>query len=123
MALIKAHGNKSTEHLLANILRAARFKGWRRQVSLFGTPDFAFPSNRLAIFIDGCFWHGCAVHCRLPSSNVAYWRRKITRNKARDRLVTQTLKNDRWRVLRIWEHELRFPRRLLRRVARALNGN
>ncbi|MGB8370606.1 MAG: very short patch repair endonuclease [Limisphaerales bacterium] len=122
MARIRGHGNKSTEALVAKLLRTAGFTGWRRRFPFFGNPDFVFRKKKLAIFIDGCFWHGCLNHCRMPSSNVAYWKRKIACNRDRDRLVVKTLQKKNWRVLRIWEHELKGKNesRLLRRIYRAL---
>lgn len=66
--------------------------------------DVAFTRPRVAVFIDGCFWHGCAEHCRMPASNVAYWQAKIARNRARDARVDAALAAAGWRVVRIWEH-------------------
>jgi DNA mismatch endonuclease (patch repair protein) len=57
--------------------------------------------------VDGCFWHGCPKHATRPKNNRAFWRRKLSANKARDRLVNRTLRRAGWRVLRIWEHSLR----------------
>jgi DNA mismatch endonuclease (patch repair protein) len=81
-------------------------------------PDFVFRRTRLAIFVDGCFWHGCPKHATKPKNNRAFWRRKLTANKSRDRLVNATLRRAGWRVLRIWEHELAHKNeaRLLRRI-------
>jgi DNA mismatch endonuclease (patch repair protein) len=73
---------------------------------MFGKPDFVFPKFKLAVFVDGCFWHGCPKHATKPENNRAYWKRKLSANKTRDRLVNQTLRRAGWRVLRIWEHEL-----------------
>ncbi len=69
-------------------------------------PDFVFLKLRMAVFVDGCFWHGCPQHATKPRSNAAFWRRKLAGNQVRDRLVTRTLRRAGWRVLRIWEHEL-----------------
>lgn len=120
MAKVRSRGNKSTEVRAVKLFRGNGCTGWRRGFSLFGNPDFVFPKHRLAVFIDGCFWHGCTSHCRMPSSNANYWQRKIARNRKRDRLVCRTLEGRNWRVIRIWEHELRHPQRLLRRLARTL---
>lgn len=83
-------------------------------------PDFVFPQLRLAVFVDGCFWHGCPIHATQPRQNAKFWRDKIVANQARDRLVTRTLRARGWRVLRLWEHELtkRYERRLLARLRR-----
>jgi len=107
MAKVKSRGNKSTELKLIKLFKKYGIKGWRRNYPSFGKPDFVFPKSRLAIFIDGCFWHGCKEHCRIPESNSDYWISKIDRNIKRDSLVNSELKKRRWCVLRIWEHELR----------------
>jgi DNA mismatch endonuclease (patch repair protein) len=67
--------------------------------------DISFPRQRVAIFIDGCFWHGCPEHCQPSKSNVTYWRDKLKRNRARDRRTTTLLQSLGWTVLRYWEHE------------------
>ncbi|HEX2372825.1 MAG TPA: very short patch repair endonuclease [Actinomycetota bacterium] len=67
--------------------------------------DIVFPGRRLAVFVDGCFWHGCAQHCRVPKGNADYWAPKLQGNARRDRLTDQVLAEGGWRVLRIWEHE------------------
>jgi DNA mismatch endonuclease (patch repair protein) len=66
-------------------------------------PDVAFPSQRVAVFVDGCFWHGCADHGHVPAANAAYWKPKLERNVARDRSVDEGLRTAGWRVVRIWE--------------------
>jgi DNA mismatch endonuclease (patch repair protein) len=85
-------------------------------------PDFVFRQARLALFVDGCFWHGCPKHGTQPKGNRAFWKNKFSRNKARDILVTKTLRRSGWRVLRIWEHELarKNELRLLRRIQQGL---
>lgn len=69
-------------------------------------PDFVFQKQRVAVFVDGCFWHGCPKHSNLPANNRAFWSRKLAANKARDRRVNRRLRKDGWRVVRIWEHDL-----------------
>jgi DNA mismatch endonuclease (patch repair protein) len=95
--------------------------GWRRHYPLFGKPDFVFPKLKLAIFVDGCFWHCCPRHSNLPVNNGPFWKRKLDANQRRDRLVSRTLRKQGWRVLRIWEHELsrRHEKRLLGRITRS----
>ena len=85
-------------------------------------PDFVFRAQRLAVFVDGCFWHGCPLHATQPKQNAAFWREKIAANQARDRFVTRTLRAQGWRVLRIWEHDLtrKNERRLLSRLRRVV---
>lgn len=116
MARIPGAGNKATELECAKLLRRNRITGWRRNQPLAGKPDFLFRQQRVAIFVDGCFWHDCPRHCRVPSSNRPYWFGKISNNKARDLKVTRTLRAAGWRVVRIWEHEL--PKRGMRNAER-----
>ena len=71
-----------------------------------GKPDIIFVRARVAVFVDGCFWHGCPKHCRRPSSNKPYWDAKIDRNIARDRRVSRELRALGWRVIRVWEHDV-----------------
>jgi len=122
MSRVRSRGNKDTEVALAKLFRRNKITGWRRNQKVFGKPDFIFPKLKLAIFVDGCFWHGCPKHETKPKNNRAFWRRKFSRNKKRDVLVTRTLRLAGWRVLRIWEHELakKNEAHLLRRIHRAL---
>lgn len=69
-------------------------------------PDFVWRRERVALFVDGCFWHGCPWHGTKPASNKTFWREKLAKNRARDRLVTRTLRKAGWRVVRVWEHTL-----------------
>ena len=85
MARVRGRGNKSTEQRLARLFRQSGIKGWRRHLPLPGTPDFAFPTERLAIFVDGCFWHGCPKHATFPATRRKFWLKKFADNKARDR--------------------------------------
>jgi len=87
MSRIRAHGNKDTELALIRLFRAAGIKGWRRRQPMFGKPDFIFPKSKLAVFVDGCFWHGCPEHLTLPMNNRSFWARKLDANRRRDRLV------------------------------------
>lgn len=121
MSRVRGSGNKATELALIAVFRAAGVTGWRRGAKVFGKPDFVFPKRRLAVFVDGCFWHGCPDHGSVPETRREFWEAKIARNRARDREVNRELKKLGWRVLRLWEHELRAKRRpaLLRRLTRA----
>lgn len=121
MAAIRSKGNKDTELLLASIFRTNGISGWRRQPRLVGRPDFVFPKERLAVFIDGCFWHGCRWHCRMPKSRLEYWRPKIERNRRRDKEANRLLLEKGWKILRIWEHSLRDPKLLVSKVSAALS--
>ncbi|MBI5386116.1 MAG: very short patch repair endonuclease [Verrucomicrobia bacterium] len=106
MSRVRGHGNERTELALVSLLRRNRLSGWRRNQPVFGKPDFIFRQQRLVVFVDGCFWHGCPLHATKPATNRAFWRKKLARNKARDRLVNRTLRKAGWRVMRIWQHEL-----------------
>src|SRR5258706_10290317 len=122
MSGIRGRGNKDTELALAKLFRRNKITGWRRNQKVFGKPDFIFRQARLALFVDGCFWHGCPKHATQPKNNRAFWKNKFSRNRTRDLLVTRTLRSANWRVLRIWEHELtrKNEARLLQRIHRAL---
>lgn len=109
MAQVKSAGNRSTESNLVAMLHKVKITGWRRSYPLFGKPDFVFPKERVAVFVDGYFWHGHPRKCRVPKANRAYWIKKIARNVARDKLVTRTLKEKGWKVVRIWENCIRKP--------------
>ncbi len=121
MAAVRSHGNRGTELKFVALLRRHQITGWRRKQKLIGKPDFVFPLKGVAVFVDGCFWHGCPRCYRRPSSHRQYWDTKVLRNKQRDRFVTQGLRAAGWRVLRIWEHELtrKNEARLTRRLERA----
>ncbi|HYR57067.1 MAG TPA: very short patch repair endonuclease, partial [Chthoniobacteraceae bacterium] len=106
------------------LFRAHGISGWRRGVALFGKPDFVFRRERVAVFVDGCFWHGCPKpkHAPLPKNRAEWWAAKLARNKARDRVVTRTLRGLGWKVVRVWECDLarkHWPR-VARRIARTL---
>lgn len=123
MARIRSRGNRSTELALMTLLRRNGVTGWRRHKAVFGRPDFVFAGRRLAVFVDGEFWHGHITRGRLPVTNRAYWRDKITRNRTRDRFVNRELRRRGWTVLRIWEHQLApaFADRTVARLLSALN--
>ncbi|MEI6632826.1 MAG: very short patch repair endonuclease [Chlamydiota bacterium] len=114
MAAVKPRGNKSTELQMVGLLRRHGFVGWRRHYPVLGTPDFCWPSKKTAMFVDGCFWHGCPRFDRKPRSNIAFWKAKIERNRQHDRRITSTLKRLGWTVLRIWECQVNSARTLSR---------
>jgi len=109
MAQVKSIGCKSTEKRLIVVLRESKIVGWRRNYPLFGKPDFAFPRKKVAVFVDGCFWHGHPQKCRVPATNREYWMNKISRNIMRDKLVTRTFRDKGWKVVRIWEDAVAKP--------------
>jgi DNA mismatch endonuclease (patch repair protein) len=121
MAKIRSRGNASTEMALAAAFRSEGVSGWRRhrlillapketrpgrRASRHVEPDFVFARERIAVFVDGCFWHACPRHGLLPQSRKDYWKQKLKRNAARDRDVNKRLHALGWRVIRIWEHSV-----------------
>lgn len=122
MSRIRGKDNKATEQAMAKLFRTHGITGWRRHYPITGKPDFAFPKQKLAVFVDGCFWHGCPEHATRPKGNSAFWSTKLDENKARDRKVNRELRAKGWRVLRIWEHDLMKSRHnsTMRRVLRVL---
>src|SRR5438128_3213667 len=84
MSRIRGHGNRDTEVAMINLFRRNHITGWRRHQTLCGRPDFVFRKARLALFVDGCFWHSCPKHATKPKSNAAFWQKKFAANKIRD---------------------------------------
>jgi DNA mismatch endonuclease (patch repair protein) len=123
MSLIRGKGNKRTEGVLVKLFREEGITGWRRHLKLPGKPDFTFRKERLTVFLDGCFWHGCPKCYRAPKGNRKFWEAKIARNRKRDREVNLGLKKLGWRVLRIAEHSIlkKDHKRLLSRIEKALS--
>lgn len=107
MRCIPSKGTKP-EVLMRLALVRGRLRGWRmHKIGLPGKPDFIFEKKKLAIFIDGCFWHGCRDCYRGPKSNKRYWVSKLRLNKARDKRNSKLLLSRGWRILRLWEHQAR----------------
>lgn len=119
MSRIRSQGNLKTELRLMAIFRACGIIGWRRNQPLCGRPDFVFRQERLAVFVDGCFWHGCPRCYRRPDTNRKYWDAKVRRNRERDRQVKLRLAKAGWKVLRVWEHDLKRPEGVARRITTA----
>jgi len=107
MGAVKSKGNLSTEQKLIVLFKEKQIKGWRRNRRLFGRPDFVFPKKRIAVFADGCFWHGHNCRNISPQSNALYWEEKIIRNKKRDRKVNKILRDKNWKVFRVRECKLK----------------
>src|SRR5688572_7864798 len=99
MSLIRSRGNFATELRLIALMREHGITGWRRNATVFGKPDFVFRRERVAVFVDGCFWHGCPRHATKPANPAERWEAKLARNKERDRVVTQSLRGLGWKVL------------------------
>lgn len=121
MSQVRSSGNRSTELRMIQVLKGAKISGWRRGYPLPGKPDFVFPKQRLAVFVDGCFWHGCRRHCRLPNSKRRYWVAKIEGNKRRDKEIKRLLRKAGWKVLRIWEHEL-YSKTIAKKIGKIRAG-
>lgn len=123
MSKIKSKNNKTTEIRLAQLMRKNGLKGWRRHQPVLGHPDFIWPSHKVAVFVDGCFWHGhdCGNKNMHPKTNAEAWRQKIETNRARDLRITRQLRRHGWSVVRIWECQLaNDPNSCIRRIRRVL---
>ena len=107
MQQVKSHGNKSTEVRLISVFKANNISGWRRNYAVKGHPDFVFLKKRMAVFVDGCFWHGHDCRNTKPSDNKEYWDKKRERNIKHDKEVTASFEARGWTVIRIWECELK----------------
>jgi DNA mismatch endonuclease (patch repair protein) len=142
MSRIRGRGNRRTETDVIGLLRKSGIKGWRRHQTIrFGLeayrkkrasdgtrfkaqvrPDFSFPKLKVALFIDGCFWHGCPKCYRRPKSRRRFWTMKVRRNKERDKFQTFALRRCGWYVVRILEHDLRRTEKCMTRIRRALES-
>jgi DNA mismatch endonuclease, patch repair protein len=122
MARIRSSGNATTELKMVRLLRRHRLRGWRRNQRVYGRPDFVWRKERLALFVDGCFWHGHNCGRNLtPRRNAPFWAQKIRRNRQRDKAISRHLRSSGWVVLRVWECELsQRPISCARRIAKAL---
>ena len=111
MSKVRSKNNKSTELKLIQIFKDNNTKGWRRNYPVKGHPDFVFLDKKIAVFVDGCFWHGHDCRNTRPSDNAEYWNRKRERNMKRDKEVTNLFEQRGWTVIRIWECELKKKNR------------
>jgi len=115
---------RSKETKLENLIRkrlwseGIRYR--KNSTKHFGKPDLIIAKKRIVIFIDSCFWHGCKKHLRLPVTNKDYWKTKISRNINRDKIVNKYYAEIRWKVIRIWEHDIKNDK-LLEKVIENLN--
>lgn len=107
MSAIRGKNNRTTELILRMALVRAGIKGWKTNVAeLPGKPDFFFNDQKVAVFVDGCFWHGCPQCGHYPKTRGSFWKMKILRNKERDRTNKRKLHRMGIRVVSIWEHSL-----------------
>lgn len=111
MSKVRSSGNKSTELKLINYFSEKHITGWRRHYPVTGHPDFVFLRERIAVFVDGCFWHGHDCRNTRPSDNAEYWQRKRAHNIEHDQEVTNRFRTRGWLVIRIWECELKKKNR------------
>jgi len=120
MSAVKSKNNRSTEKRLIEFFKKFGIKGWRRGYKLYGKPDFVFLTQRMAVFADGCFWHGHNCRNLTPKENSEYWSAKIAKNRARDEEVTATLTSKNWTVIRLWECEIKKEEILIERFGELL---
>ena len=107
MSVIRSKKNKSTEIKLISVFNLYGIKGWRRNYKVVGHPDFVFLKQRIAIFVDGCFWHGHDCRNTTPKNNAEFWRKKQEHNIAHDQRINMLFQNRGWIVIRILECELK----------------
>lgn len=103
MKRVKSKGNVSTEVKLMNLFKQYNIKGWRRNYKVKGKPDFVFLNKKIAVFVDGCFWHGHDCRNTIPKDNSDYWDKKRGNNRKHDMKITELFNNRGWMVIRIWE--------------------
>jgi len=114
MAAVRSKHAATTERRFRALLISSGLKGWTMHAEqVLGRPDFLFLARKLVIFVDGCFWHGCKKCGHVPLRNSKFWRTKIEQNHRRDRRIRRSLRRQGFRVVRVWEHELRHPQRRL----------
>ena len=123
MGRIRSRRNRSTEMELVLLFRKSGITGWRRHLPLPGRPDFCLPCRKVAVFVDGYFWHGSRRCSLRPASNKEFWRKKLEANRARDRRVSRELVARGYFVIRVKEHELRNPGAVIAKTKRAIQPN
>lgn len=121
MSMIRAK-NTGPEMVLRKILSKNGVRGYRLHYKLTGRPDIVFPASKLAVFVDGCFWHKCPKCFVRPKTRRAFWDNKILSNTKRDKTVNIFLRKSGWKVLRVWEHSVRkSPDSIAGRIIARLN--
>ena len=122
--IMRAIKNKDSkiERRLRKELSRIGLKYRKNVSSLKGKPDLVFKKDKVVVFLDSCFWHGCRWHCRLPRTNRVYWRTKIANNKKRDKKTNKIYKKIGWKILRFWEHEINNNfAKVIREIENSLN--
>lgn len=118
MSRIRSH-DTAAELLFVKMLKLTGITGWRRNSKVTGKPDMVFPAKKIAVFIDGCFWHKCPLDFKLPKTNRGFWLKKINANAKRDKKIGKKLREKGWKVIRIWEHDIKKkPEYCLSRLSR-----
>ena len=107
MRAVKSKNTKTTELTMINLFREHHINGWRRTYPVKGHPDFVFLKKKVAVFVDGCFWHGHDGRNTRPANKADYWRKKREHNIQHDMEITAAFEKRGWTVLRIWECELK----------------
>ncbi len=111
MKKVKPTGNKTTELQMVKVFEDFKIRGWKRHYDVIGHPDFVFLQKRIAVFVDGCFWHGHDCRNTKPENNKEFWEKKRNRNIIHDQDITKRFENRGWTVIRIWECELKKANR------------
>ena len=111
MKAVKSKNTKTTELKLIIIFKELDVIGWRRTYPMKGKPDFVFPKKRVAVFVDGCFWHGHDCRNVTPKENSDFWDKKRAYTRVHDEEVTRLLMAKGWKIIRIWECELKKKNR------------
>jgi DNA mismatch endonuclease (patch repair protein) len=123
MSQIKSKNTKP-EKIIRKLLWQHGIKNYRIHYKLPGKPDIVFLKNRIAIFIDGCFWHKCPKCFRKPATRTTFWMKKIWNNLNRDRKNEEILKNSKWKIIRVWEHDIKKnPEKTVKKIMRLIQEN
>jgi DNA mismatch endonuclease, patch repair protein len=113
--------NTRPELKIRRMLFSKGIRGYRIHYGMQGQPDIVFVKKKIAIFIDGCFWHKCPVCFQEPETQKEFWAKKIQSNVKRDEKVNELLKNDGWEVIRFWEHDIRKkPDKVVKKISEIL---
>lgn len=120
MSQIRSRDTKP-EIILRKLLFGDGYRGFRVKSDLPGKPDIVYTKYRVAIFVDGCFWHKCPQCFQKPATNAEFWEKKITGNVKRDEKINEQLNKDNWNVVRIWEHEIKNePEKCIQKIIKTL---